>query len=246
MRKTTLATFLAGVLLVATAGPLPAATEGESPVGISNQPTDRLSPGLRYLEADGVSLRRYADRIEIDLSMTTPTPGTYVYPDTVPVTRQASPEAFTMWVFIFNAPQACLREAGTDQCGPDDFNEIARGGVYGVAGHVTSIDHSGGAFELDRDAGRRMAFHGVVHVGDPQREMPPGEPTFPLEDPFGAEVHVAIAPHGQVDPATVASELYEPAGTPTCGCWWLAFFEPPGDPGDAADEDGVIGTESDP
>lgn len=215
-----------GLLALAAAGPVSAGPEGESPADISNQPTELLSPGLAYLRAEDVRLRRYPDRIELDLTMTTPTPGTYVYPDTVPVTRQASPEAFTMWVFIFNDPEACAREASEDPCGPNDFNVVARGGVYGAAGHVTSVDHSGGSFELDRDAGGRMAFHAVVHVGDRQRDMPAGATTFPLEDPLGAEVHVAIAPHGQIDPATIATELYEPAGTPTCGCWWLAFFEP--------------------
>jgi hypothetical protein len=39
-----------------------------------------------------------------------------------------------------------------------------------------------------------------------------------------AEVHIAIAPHGQLDPATIATDLFEPAGIPDCGCWWNAFF----------------------
>jgi len=203
----------------------------EAPASISNQPTDQLSPGLEYLHLEDARLTRHPDRLVIEVTMDTPIPGTYVYPSHVPPDRQASPEVFTMWVFIFNDPGACTREEASDRCGPDDFSETARGGVYGVAGHATAVDHSGGAFDLDRDAGGRMTLAGEVGVGDPQRgDMPPGAVTFPLENPMGAEVHVAIAPHGQLDPRTIASELYDPAGDPTCGCWWLAFFEPPSGP----------------
>jgi hypothetical protein len=226
-----LAILLLGVGLLFSTGPagvVVAQPEPQLPYEISNQPTEGLSPGLVYLRLEDASLTRYPDRIVVDLSMDTPVPGTYVYPSTVPPERQASPEAFTLWVFIFNAPEACTRVELTEACGPDDFSEKARGGAYGVAGHVTSLDHSGGAFELDRDAGGRMTLHGEVKVGQQQR--PPvaeGSTTYPLENPMGAEVHLAVAPHGQVDPATIASELYEPAGDPTCGCWWLAFFESP-------------------
>ena len=101
--------------------------------------------------------------------------------------------------------------------------------VYiGVKGHVTAIDHSGAAFELDRDSGGRLTLRGEILAGAPQRrDLPPDALTFPLEDPLGAEVHVAVAPHGQVDPLTIGTEIYEPAGNPGCGCWWLAFFHDP-------------------
>ena len=74
--------------------------------------------------------------------------------------------------------------------------------------------------------GRTGVFlRGRIDVGAaPWPDLPPGATTFPLENPQGAEVHVAIAPHGQLDPATVATELYLPAGDPTCGCWWVSFF----------------------
>jgi hypothetical protein len=64
-------------------------------------------------------------------------------------------------------------------------------------------------------------------VGVDQEQLPPrgeGNVSHPLSNPMGAEIHVAIAPNGQLDPATIAEELYRPAGNPTCDCWWVATF----------------------
>jgi hypothetical protein len=191
--------------------------------GVDNQPTAPFDADLQLLRPEDARVTRYEDRVEFEVTMTTPTPGTYVYPDSVPAERYASPEAFTLWAFVFNHPEAC---ATPNECGPGDFTEAVQGGLYGVAGHLTAVDHSGGAFELDRDGGGRMTLRGEVKVGDPSRTLP-SSPTFPLQNPLGAELHVAVAPHGQADPAAIASELYEPAGNPACGCWWLAFFPPP-------------------
>jgi hypothetical protein len=194
---------------------------------VGNAPTLQLSPDLELIRVEDALLTRDPDGLTFEISMDVPTPATYVYPDEVPPGRRASPELFTMWSFIFNFPEACTSGSGDELCGPDDFTDAARGGVYGLAGHVTAIDVSGGPFELDRDAGGRMTFHRRIEVGDPERPNPE-EVTYPLENPLGAEVHVAIAPHGQMDPATVVTELFNPAGNPDCGCWWGAAFLPPG------------------
>ena len=170
-------------------------------------------------------LTRHEDRIEFEIRMDTPDPGTYIYPDTVEPERMAPPEVFTAWAFVFNYPEHCEASDSEDLCGATDFSDEVQGGVYGIAGHVTSIDHEGGSFILDRGTGGEMVLRGEIAVGDRQwPELPPEEITYPLSNPLGAEVHVAIAPHGQVDPATVAEELYSPAGNPGCGCWWVAFF----------------------
>lgn len=221
--------LVAGMLLVvSTAIPVGAEETSETAFEVSNAPTEAFGPDAALLRPEDARIMRADDRLVVEVDMPTPIPGTYVYPPGLPEERRAPPEAFTLWVFIFNRPEACISSETPPHCGADDFTEAVRAGIYGVAGHVTSVDHSGGAFELDRANGGRMVLHGEIMVGDPPREnMPPDSPTFGLEDPMNAEVHLAVAPHGQIDPATVSTELYEPAGNPTCGCWWVAFFKPP-------------------
>ena len=220
-----------GAILLATVAstmlaaiPAAAAAEPEVADHVENSPIEVLG-GEPTLRASEALLTRHADHLEFEIHMDTPEPGSYVYPPAVPDVRKAAPEVFTAWAFVFNRPQHCLGSEEWAHCGADDFSEQVRSGVYGVAGHVSSVDHEGGAFILDRGTGGQIVLRGRIEVGDaPWPDLPPGATTFPLENPLGAEVHVAIAPHGQLDPATVATELYAPAGDPTCGCWWVSFF----------------------
>jgi hypothetical protein len=215
------------LLMVALGGVAIAQRTTEQAHRVGNEPTEVLSSDLELIRVEDALLTRDQDRLLLEITMGVPTPGTYVYPDEVPTESQAAPEAFTLWAFVFNHPEHCTSGDAPFLCGPDDFSEEAKGGVYGLAGHVPSIDHSGGVFEYDRATGGRMTLTGEIEVGDPQRpDAPPGEVNFPLSNPLGAEVHVAIAPHGQIDPSTLAIELFEPAGNPGCGCWWGAFFLP--------------------
>jgi hypothetical protein len=191
---------------------------------VENQPVEFLgnAPTLRLEDS---SITRYEDRLVFEIRMDTPEPGSYVYPQEVPGARQAAPEVFTAWAFVFNHPEHCLGTDDWEFCGPGDFSEAVKAGVYGVAGHVSSVDHEGGAFILDRGTDGQVVLRGEIALGDePWPDLPPGATTFPLENPTGAEVHLAIAPHGQVDPATVATELYAPVGNPGCGCWWVSYF----------------------
>ncbi|MFV2062379.1 MAG: hypothetical protein ACC726_02555 [Chloroflexota bacterium] len=223
--------WLAGVvvsLLVAAAwtGAAVAQPEPEMARSVDNQPTAQFG-GVDLLRPENALLTRYDDRVEIEIRLDTPVPGSYTYPDEIPQERYAAPELFTMWAFVFNRPESCVGEAEPPRCGPDDFSEAVRAGVYNVAAHVTSIDHSGGAFELDRGTDGQVILRGEIVVAAPPRpNSPPGADVlrFPLEDPAGAEIHVAIAPHGQMNPAALAIEAYEPAGNPACGCWWVASF----------------------
>ena len=202
-----------------------AAQTTEQAQDVLNKPTEVLSPGLELIKAEDALLTRYEDRLVLEITMDAPTPATYVYPDSVPPERQASPEVFTVWAFVFNHPDACTSGSEGLACGVDDFTEAVKAGAYGVSGHVTAVDHSGGAFELDRGTDGKMVFIGEIKVGDAQRpNSPPDSLNYPLESPMEAEVHVAIAPHGQLDPANIATDLYEPAGNADCGCWWNAFF----------------------
>jgi len=226
-RRAALTVALTALLLIPTT--VLGQPTAEVPSGVENEPTEMLGnePTLR---ADEARLWRHEDRLEFEVRMDTPDPGTYVYPDSVGPERMAPPEVFTAWAFVFNHPEHCEGSESADLCGPSDFSDEVQGGVYGVAGHVSSVDHEGGSFILDRGTDGQIVLRGEIAVGDPQwPELPPEETTYPLSNPLGAEVHFAIAPHGQVDPATIAEELYAPAGFPGCGCWWVAFFAPGGE-----------------
>jgi len=192
--------------------------------GVENGPIEVLG-GEPTLRAEEATVTRYDDRLVFDVRMDTPWPGSYVYPEEVPDERKAAPEVFTAWVFVFNNPEHCVDADEGGSCGGDDFSEEVRGGVYGLAGHVSSVDHEGGSFILDRGTDGQIVLRGEIRVGDePRPDLPPDTTTYPLGNPLGAEVHLAIAPHGQIDPATIATELYAPLGNPTCGCWWVSFF----------------------
>lgn len=158
-------------------------------------------PAGSVVSEDGAQLIRTANSITATLSMPTPMPGTYVYPEGnmfQPTVTMGFPEVFTGWIFIFNDPSAC--EGPCD--GGDLSNPVARGGVYNFAGHIVG--------------GSTLAFAGSISVG---------EPTFlgfPLDDPEHAEVHLAVAPHGMLQPDLLPTQITTPIGTPAH--WWLALF----------------------
>lgn len=170
------------------------------------------------LEADHSHLTRTRRGLSIRLQMETPEPGTYRYPDTVPVENQVAPEIFTGWAFVFANPGECkvADNSGPGPCNGDDFGDPDVGaGAYNFAGHATG-------------AGGYLTISGHVAVGQTKELRAPGGNTpFPLSNPEGAEVHVAIAPHGNLDPSTLPAELNDPVGSPFCDCWWVAVFLPP-------------------
>jgi len=45
-----------------------------------------------------------------------------------------------------------------------------------------------------------------------------------LDNPEGAEVHLAVAPHGELDPELMPEQIKTPTG-PGPDIWWLALFE---------------------
>jgi hypothetical protein len=153
------------------------------------------------VSANGATLIRAKNGITISLGMPTPMAGTYNYP---PGAVPGHPEAFTGWAFVFNYPDMCT--------GPCDGNDIgagtaAQGGVYNIAGHVSG----GGNLQMVGHVSTGATpFGGANHA--------------PLQNPRGAEVHVAIAPHGLLDPNIMPGQIKTPIGDPTF--WWLAFFIP--------------------
>ncbi len=154
------------------------------------------------ISEDGGTVIRTKNGVSIAISMPTPMPGSYSYP---PGAYPGHPEAFTGWAFVFNDPAAC-----SDPCNGDDIgaNTPARGGVYNIAGHISG--------------GGNLQMVGHVSVG----ETPfGGENHSPLDNPSGAELHIAIAPHGMLDPSIMPAQIQTPIGNP--GFWWVAFFLAP-------------------
>lgn len=150
-----------------------------------------------YSEA-GAALVRQPNGLHASLTMPTPASGGYVYADG---TVAGHPEVFTLWAFVFNYPENC-----TDPCNGDDLGTAtgAVGGAYNVGGVISG--------------GGNLAIAGRIGVGE--------EPFAfaPLESPATAEVHLAVAPHGAMDPSTLPDELRTPTGSPTCACWWVAIL----------------------
>jgi hypothetical protein len=73
-----------------------------------------------------------------------------------------------------------------------------------------------------------VLLSGTINAGDPQQaNMPPVVIAFPLDNPEGAEIHAAIAPHGQVDVTRLPDDPYNAMGNPGCECWWVGVFLPP-------------------
>jgi hypothetical protein len=193
------------------------------------------SNGTELLLVENAHIERLDDRVSISLKLVTPEAASYTYPEGIEADRQAQPELFTGWAFIFNNPELCETPY---ECGMPDFNDQVKTGVYNFAGFTNQLTQSsGGDIELNAATDGYVVLTGDVMVGQPQ--LPPvreGTTTHPFEDPEGALIHVAVAPHGLVDATTIAEEIYEPAGNPTCECWWTAFFDPADAPSRSASQ----------
>jgi len=195
----------------------------------NNGPTADIADADNLLLKKNARLMRTEDGLGISMELITTEACAYKYPDTIPAERQAQPEDFTGWAFIFNHPENCVSFPDTAfPCGPDDFNDSVKAGVYNFAGHINSVSQSsGGDLVANIVNDGMLVLTGDISTGQDNHSGPPGTTTFALENPLGAEVHVAIAPHGQIDPAELPGELYRPAGSPACDCWWVATFASP-------------------
>lgn len=151
--------------------------------------------------AAGASLVRQPSGLQARLTMPTPAPGSYLYPAG---TTPGEPEVFTLWFFVFNFPELCSAPCDLNDLGID---KPAKGGAYNGGGHVVG--------------GPSLTIAGRIGVG----ETPFDHPTIdmaPLTNPETAVVHLAIAPHGELDPAKLPNELRIPTGSPAN--WWVAMF----------------------
>lgn len=204
MHKKAIYAVLAVLVVAALAAPATANTSA------AIQRTDVLGQGGDgVLAEDGGKLARNNNRIKVWFRVPTPEPGTYDYPtaDMVPPGAEhpevipGYPEVFTLWAFVFNYPDLC-----TDSCDFDDIGDTAaQGGVYQLDATVA----------LDG----RIRFVGKVKVGDAALAG------AALQNPHGAEVHVAMAPHGKAHCGeALEQQLTGSVGNPSF--WWPALFFP--------------------
>lgn len=211
---------MAATLLVGVAGTAQADGAMKQTVSVVGQGLSGACQAVsrQVVATDGASLVRTRNGITASVSMPTPAPGTYCYPPANPFQPIApapgTPEVFTGWFFFFNHPEncavphACVPPPPTGTA-PNDFTR-ARGGVYNFAGHAIS---GGGTLNLV----------GHIETGEEQFGGP-----FTLENPAGAEVHLAIAPHGVVIPELLPDQINTPVGSPPY--WWVGVFKAPGAP----------------
>ena len=209
-------TIVAAALLSACSGespvaPASVASQGVGTGGTPDLPATQGGPeyqdvstqgGGGVYAVDGASLIRQPNGLQARMSIPTPQPGTYNYPaGKVP----GHPEVFTLWIFVFNYPDLCTAPCDMNDLGVD---KPAQGGAYNGGGHAVG--------------GERLTIAGRIRVG----EAPFDHPVItmaPLQSPETAEVHLAIAPHGALDPSTLPDEFRLPTGTPAF--WWAAIFK---------------------
>jgi hypothetical protein len=195
-------TLLAVAALALTAASV-GATAGAA--GVTQQTSDVFGQGPDgpIVAAGGAALMRSDSGLSVRLTMPTPEPGSYAYPpanDFLPAAVPGHPEAYSLWVFVFNYPSLC-----NGPCDLDDIGEAtpARGGVFNAAGHI--------------EGGSTLTLGGHVSTGS----APFGG--SPLLEPRTAFVHLAVAPHGALAPALLPDQISKPIGSPSY--WWIAVFE---------------------
>lgn len=155
---------------------------------------------------NGATLIRTDHSIEVKWKVATPEPGSYTYPapaPTHPPIEPGSPEVFTLWMFVFDHPELC----SDGVCDGNDIGDTpARGSVYQIDGEVA--------------AENKLRMGGKARLG----QTPAAG--LGLSNPLGAEVHVAMAPHGQAaEGEGLVTQLNTPAGSPPF--WFAAIFLTP-------------------
>lgn len=172
--------------------------------GVSTETRDVFGQGMGgpVVSPDGATLRRSDNGLSVKLTMPTPEPGTYMYPPGNTFQPEGAipghPEAYSLWVFVFNYPNLC-----SDPCDSNDLGATpAQGGAFNAAGHIVGS----GTLNL----GGRVSKNSTPFVGSR------------LLEPQTAEVHLAVAPHGELQPGILPDQIKKPLGSP--GFWWLALF----------------------
>jgi len=206
MRSRSIAILVAAASLVLTSTAVSAAGSWES--------TNVFGQGLAgpVVAPGGAAILRTPNGVAASLRMSTPEPGSYTYPVGPTGSGVAGhPEAFSLWVFIFFNPEECAAAI----CGPGDLmnNPDVIAGAYNAGGHL--------------EGGANLNLEGFVNkdsftFGGPNAERL-GQALSMGYDLADAEIHLAVAPHGALDPDLLPASISTPVGTPAS--WWLAIFQ---------------------
>lgn len=207
MRKRTLASLIATSALVLSTSVVSAAGPAER--------ANVFGQGLAgpTVAANGGAIMRSPNAVTAKVTMPAPVPGSYAYPTGATSSGVAGhPEVFSLWVFIFYNPEECAAAL----CGPGDLmnNPDVIAGAHNAGGHVVGGSNLNLAGTVNQDS---MTF------GGPNAETL-GTALSLGYDLADAEIHLAVAPHGALDPALLPQSIGTPAGNP--GFWWLSIFGP--------------------
>lgn len=206
MRKRLLASLIAAASLALSTGVA---------LGATKESANIVGQGLTgpTVATNGATILRAPNGVSAQLVMPTPAPGSYNYPTGATGSGVAGhPEVYSLWVFIFYNPEAC---AGAI-CLPGDLinNPNVIAGAYNAGGHVVG----GPNLTLQGHVNHRS-----VTFGGPNAETLGQAQAMGL-DLADAEIHLAVAPHGALDPTLLPASISTPVGNPTF--WWISIFNP--------------------
>ncbi len=206
-RRTGRRALAIGAALLVSVGAFGAAVDAGGGGQTVRQKADVMEQGGGdTYKSNGAKLTRTDHSMEVKWKVPTPEPGSYTYPDpapTHPAIEPGYPEVFTLWMFVFDYPELC----SDGVCNGNDIGDTpARGSVYQADGDIA-----------DR---HKVKMSGKIRLG----QSPAAG--LGLSNPLGAEVHVAMAPHGQAaDGDGLVAQLNTPAGSPPL--WFPAIFLAP-------------------
>lgn len=161
---------------------------------------------------DGAEIRRTAKGLTAKVSMPTPEPGSYEYPTGATASGvPGHPEMFSLWVFIFFNPDACIGNCDGSDLQSADPNVIA--GAFNAGGHVVG----GPNLSIAGRVNEQSVVFGGPNAETISEALSLG---YTLAD---AEIHLAVAPHGALAPDLLPDAIKTPVGDPSF--WWVALFK---------------------
>lgn len=174
---------------------------------------------------DGAKIHRTAKGVTASVSMPAPAPGEYAVPEGPTSSgEEGSPAAFSLWVFIFFNPDAC--DGSCD--GPDLAGEDVVAAGYNAGGHLVAGPHLTISGKVNAQS-RAFGPPGVpvctgADAGDSVCVETVGQALALGHTLADAEVHLAVAPHGKLDPSLLPAQITTPAGN-AADHWWTALFK---------------------
>lgn len=168
-------------------------------------------PAGSVVSPGGAEIHRGANGVTAKVSLPTPEPDTYVYPQGPTASGvPGHPEAFSLWVFVFFNPDAC--DGGCDGADLTGNTDVVAG-AFNAGGHLVG----GPDLTISGQVNHQSAVFGGANAESIPEALALG---YTID---GAEIHLAVAPHGALDPDLLPQAIKTPVGN--AAFWWLAFFE---------------------